>query len=326
MARWGTYCKIFSELKFENLRSYNISFIPNLINILIFYSSLVIIFEKKILKKFNFGHSIKKKINLVLVNTFNFKEKFNLPKKNNLLKLYILPVFLIFFFIVQGKHLINVFKNTNTLEFENIQTPKNLQIFNTHGNNLRLSTNFKIQNNKNYEIIYISGYYSSVEINNKKAHSDFNIIHHFHDNFFWKDRNRFQIKKIKINNFLLNGNNTLTIKTNIPHSMESFGFIFFLFEDEKLINSTEDLNWKVKFNGEIINYFFENNSENNYLMKKQNLLAELEKFPNYKILKFKLGKSSLNIDPRIFFISILIVIIILNLIVLNRVNKINLKH
>ena len=61
-------------------------------------------------------------------------------------------------------------------------------------------------------------------------------------------------------------------------------------------------------------------------MKKQNLLAELEKFPNYKILKFKLGKSSLNIDPRIFFISILIAIIILNLIVLNRVNKINLKH
>ena len=189
------YLHFFSELKFENLRSYNISFIPNLINILIFYSSLVIIFEKKILKKFNFGHSIKKKINLVLVNTFNFKEKFKLPKKNNLLKLYILPVFLIFFFIVQGKHLINVFKNTNTLEFENIQTPKNLQIFNTHGNNLRLSTNFKIQNNKNYEIIYISGYYSSVEINNKKAHSDFNIIHHFHDNFFWKDRNSFKLKK-----------------------------------------------------------------------------------------------------------------------------------
>ena len=45
-----------------------------------------------------------------------------------------------------------------------------------------------------------------------------------------------------------------------------------------------------------------------------------------KILKFKLGKSSLNIDPRIFFISILILIIILNLIVLNRVNNINLKH
>ena len=55
------YLHFFSELKFENLRSYNISFIPNLINILIFYSSLVIIFEKKILKKFNFGLSIKKK-------------------------------------------------------------------------------------------------------------------------------------------------------------------------------------------------------------------------------------------------------------------------
>ena len=60
------------------------------------------------------------------------------------------------------------------------------------------------------------------------------------------------------------GNNKIEITSNLPHSMENFGLLFLMFEDNKIINFTENLNWKVTTNKKIKDYSFIDLEENKY--------------------------------------------------------------
>ena len=183
--------------------------------------------------------------------------KFFPVKKFRFTKFYFLPLFLFVFFIIQASTLLNIYKSQNIFDQNSIIMPKNLKIFNTHGNNLEFTTNFQKNKNKDYEIIYISGYFSSLEINNVKINSSFNILHFIYDKFTWQDQHRFPFKKIQISEFLKDGNNEITIYSNIPHSLESFWINIFLLEDQKLIKYTENFDWKIYFNNEKTNFHYE---------------------------------------------------------------------
>ena len=71
---------------------------------------------------------------------------------------------------------------------------------NSHGFKIKFSSNFSIDRNKDYEIIYLTGYFSTLKINNKLVQSGYNIVHkNLHD---WKNYNQLLKEKISINEFL----------------------------------------------------------------------------------------------------------------------------
>ena len=309
------YFQFFDELKFEDLRLNQTNLFQYILNIFIFYLSLFVIFEKRLLQTINFNEFTFQKLWRILKNSFNFNKKFFPVKKFRFTKFYFLPLFLFVFFIIQASTLLNIYKSQNIFDQNSIIMPKNLKIFNTHGNNLKFTTNFQKNKNKDYEIIYISGYFSSLEINNVKINSSFNILHFIYDKFTWQDQHRFPFKKIQISEFLKDGNNEITIYSNIPHSLESFGLIFFLLEDQKLIKYTENFDWKIYFNNEKTNFHYEKLKKNNYIKENSKLLENYENFlTRTKILKYDKKENLINLDPRVFIILFFIFLSIICLI------------
>ena len=320
------YFSFLSELDFENLRLRETNLYQYIINTLIFYLSLLFLFEKRIVKKINLNKFSFVKLLKILRNSFQLNEKLFPINKFKFTKLYFFPLCLFIFYIVQNSVLVDVFKIQNDIEKDSIIIPKNLKIFNTHGNNLKFTTNFQTIKNKDYEIIYISGYFSSLEINNKKVDSSFNILHYIYDKFTWQDNNQFPFKKVKLSEFLKDGYNEITIYSNIPHSLESFGLIFILIEDQKVIKNTVNFDWKVYLNKEKINYNFEKLKINNYIKQNSKLLENYEKFfLDTKILKFNIKENLLVLDPRILFILIFVLISIICLIFQSVISKFKFK-
>ena len=58
-----------------------------------------------------------------------------------------------------------------------LKLPETITKMNSHGFKIKFSSNFSIDRNKDYEIIYLTGYFSSLKINNKLVHSGYNIVH-----------------------------------------------------------------------------------------------------------------------------------------------------
>ena len=304
------YFNFLSEVSYDNSSLAEINKYEHIIKILFFYLSLLFLFEKKTIMKINLNQISFEKLGKIFKDSFNFNEKLFPLKKFKLTKLYFFPLCLFIFYITQASFLVDIFKPQNDFDKNNVVIPNNLTIYDTHGNNLKFTTNFQSTKDKDYEIIYITGYYSSLQVNNKKVNSGFNILHFIHDKFPWeKDNNKFVFKKIKINEFLKDGHNNIMINSNIPHSYKSFGLIFFLLEDQKLIKSTEKLDWQVYLNKEKTNYYFEKIKENNYIKENFKLKKNYTSLSlNTKILKFNKIDKFWNLDPRVFLTLVLIFI------------------
>ena len=297
-------------------------------NILIYYSAIFFLFDKKIFKKMlsinnNYVEIIKK----ILLQTFKFKKlnrsdfKIDLNKYKFNIYLYFIVALTIFQFL----ELKNITESKNK-NFDKLLTPPSLLLKETHGKKIEYVTYLKLDNIKNLELNVATGYFSTVYINNEKVLSSNNIL-----NFIWNrsfhERKRekiFPLKKVKIKNQLKIGNNQIKVVSNTPHSLkEKFGLILFLFNEGSIFKSTEDFSWQIKVNEKNVSYKIEDNFINNFYYKKNNILLDnyLSLASDIKILNYNTPHKNREITSVNFMIFIFFIICIINIFYLNTVKR-----
>ena len=290
-------------------------------DILIYYTSLTILFDKKIFKKiqpnnWNYILIIKKiflrsfNVNRVRINEIKFfykKTQYNLY-----LIIMFIPCFLLF-----GELKNTIIKNNkNTSQFS---LPPSINFHETHGNKIQFTTNLKIDNEKNLDLIFVTGYFSTVYINSEKVLSSRNILNHIYNvPYHYRNKEKiYPVRKININNQLIKGNNEIKIISTIPHPIkEKFGLILFLLDQGSIFKSTEDLIWRVNVNNKNVNYKIEKNIKNNYYYSRYEKLLDnyLSISPKMKILNYETLLNNKVITPFNFMFFIFIIIFLINII------------
>ena len=290
-------------------------------DILIYYTSLTILFDKKIFEKiqpnnWNYILIIKKiflrsfNVNRVRINEIKFfykKTQYNLY-----LIIMFIPCFLLF-----GELKNTIIKNNkNTSQFS---LPPSINFHETHGNKIQFTTNLKIDNEKNLDLIFVTGYFSTVYINSEKVLSSRNILNHIYNvPYHYRNKEKiYPVRKININNQLIKGNNEIKIISTIPHPIkEKFGLILFLLDQGSIFKSTEDLIWRVNVNNKNVNYKIEKNIKNNYYYSRYEKLLDnyLSISPKMKILNYETLLNNKVITPFNFMFFIFIIIFLINII------------
>jgi hypothetical protein len=295
------------------------------LKITLFYTALLVFFEKKLLKKiFKPNFKILNNVKQIIPIFFIFgKLKINLDRKIifNKYSLILAPIIFIIFF--NHNFLTNIISKSD-YDFNNLAEPVSIKKFYSHGNNIEYKTNIQISDtSKNHEIIFLTGYYSSIYINEKKVLSERNIIHFIEDRY--KHENfleRYPLKKININKYIKLGKNEITILSNNPHSIKKFGLIFNLFIDKQINKKLIDFKWAVKIN-KIVTDFKVTNFDDNTYVKKYTMI-----FENYKemqILKLKNNSSLRLLNPHTFLIYIFVLISLFNLFILFKLSNFRVK-
>lgn len=290
-------------------------------DIVIYYTSLIILFDKKIFRKIqlnNQNYILKiKKIFLQSLNFNRFRNNeikfFHQKSQYNLyLIIMLIPCFLLF------SELRNTIikNNKNTSQFS---IPPSITFHETHGNKIQFITDLKIENEKDLDLIFVTGYFSTVYINKEKVYSSRNILNYIYNvPYHYRHKEKiYPVRKININNILIKGNNEIKIVSTIPHPIkEKFGLILFLLHQESIFKSTDDLIWKVNVNNKNVNYKLENNIKNNYYSGRYEKLLDnyLSISPKMKILNYETQLSNKGITPFNFMFFIFIIIFLINII------------
>ena len=312
-----------SDLKFKNYSDKQFIF-----NILIYYSALLFLFDKKIFKKMVLtNNNYLKIIKKILLKTFEFKKinrrDFKIDLSQHKFNIYL--YFILALTIFQLLELKNITESKNK-NFDKLLHPPSLLLHETHGQRIEYITYLKLDKVKNLELSVASGYFSTVYINNEKVSSSSNILNyiwnrHFHER---SEKKIFPLKKIKIKNKLKIGNNQIKVVSNTPHSLkEKFGLILFLFNEGSIFKSTEDFSWQIKFNEKKVSYIIEDNVTNNFYYQENNNILDnyLSLGPEVKILNYNALNGNREITSRNFMIFIFFIIFIINIFYLKIVKR-----
>ena len=281
-----------------------------LINVILFYTAVAVLFEKKILKEI-----VETKLNIkkILIEFFKFKKVKIISI--NIYKYSLVLIIFIFVISLNFKSLSNIVLE-NSQNFENLNEPPAIKNFNSHGTNYEYKSSFNLKNISDiYEIIALSGYQSSIEINGIEVWSGKSILQ-FTDHRYKHllKLKQYPLERIKINKYLLSGNNEIKIFSNKPHSIKNFGLAFLLLKNDIKFKTTNDLIWITKKNNDKISYKLQQIKENKYFIEYPNLfdsILEIDK--NIKILKLRNVSKNVLVDPKIFLVYIFMVIILINL-------------
>ena len=277
----------------------------------------MILFEKKLFKEiFSSKDKISKKIKQILLNLINFEKLKIVFNKKLFFSKYNLMLWPLIILVLSNHNFLTNIVSKSQYDFNNLVEPASVKKFHSHGNNIEYKTDIQIKNlAKNYEIIFLTGYYSSVYINGEKIFSERNILHFIEDPYKHENNlEKYPLKKININKFIKLGKNEIIILSNNPHSIKKFGLIFDLFIDKQKYKKLSDFNWEVKINETSTDFEITNFDDNIYVKKYSKLFENYREIDQKKqILKLKNNSSLSLLNPYTFLVYIFIVIILLNL-------------
>jgi hypothetical protein len=306
------------------------------IHIIIYYTGLIILFNKEVFKKIKLTNLNLRKI---FFESFIFKKIFIndfliILKKNNYNIYLYLTVILSIFQFSELKETIS----SNKTIFSKLSYPQSINIIETHGHKIEFKTNFNLEEIKELDLNLTTEYFSKIYINNKEIFSSRNILNYIYDaqpHYEITERERevgekiYPFKTIDITDKLIQGNNEVKIIANIPHSLnEKFGLIFLLIHQNKIFKNTDDFVWSVTVNKNPVSYVFDENIINNFYYKKHNKLMNnfLQIAPDVsdiKILNYKFSKSKKNITPLGLMILIFLIIFLINIIYFKIIKRIS---
>ena len=285
----------------------------------------MILFEKKLLKEIFFSKlKISKQIKEIFLKLIDFK-KFKLTLNRKLIfSKYNLTLWPFVILILYNHSFLTSIVSKSQYDLNNLDEPISITKFHSHGNNVEYKSHIQIDSlQKNYEIIVMTGYYSTIFINGQKIFSGRNILH-FIENRYKHERKleNYPLRKFNINKFIKLGMNEIKILSNTPHSIKKFGLIFYLMENNEISKQNAQLNWNAKINKKHSELKIVNLNENIYYKKFPTIFEKYDNVDeNIKILKIADSLNYKLIDPYAFLAYIVGIIGFLNLLCCIRVAK-----
>jgi hypothetical protein len=295
------------------------------LKIFLFYGSLLILFEKKLLKVIFFSKlRISKQIKEIFFKLIDFN-KFKLTFNRKLIfSKYNLMLWPFVILILYNHGFLTSIVSKSQYEFKNLDEPISITKFHSHGNNVEYKSYIQVDSlQKKYEIIVMTGYYSTIFINDQKFISGRNILHFIEDRYkHEKKLKNYPLRKFNINKFIKLGKNEIKILSNNPHSIKKFGLIFYLMENNEISKQNTQLNWNAKINKKHSELKIVNLNENIYYKKFKIIFEKYENVDgDIKILKLADSLNDKLINPYAFLAYLVSIVGFLNLLCCIRVRK-----